>query len=132
MTETTNGHVAERPRDIAHCVSAYLQEGDLDGLVSLFHADCEIYFPPGAPPSTGRDGARAAFENFLSLKPTIESDIVSEVVVGDIALTRANWRLVTADGSVLGEGQSTEVAKRFDHGGWGYLIDCPNGPPTLE
>jgi len=124
-------HIAHQPREIADCVSAYLQAGDLDGIASMFHPDCQIFFPPDQPPSNGIAGARAAFEAFIDLRPQIQSDVFSEVIVGEIALMRANWRVVSADGTVLAEGRSTEVAKKLDNGGWGYLIDCPNGPPTL-
>ncbi|MEM9494618.1 MAG: nuclear transport factor 2 family protein [Pseudomonadota bacterium] len=130
MSKQTSRPIAARPRDIADCVSAFLQEGDLDGVVSMFHPDCKIFFPPDQPPLVGLDGARAAFADFISIKPRIETKIVSEIVAGDIALLRANWRVVAPDGAVLGEGASTEVAKLFEHGGWGYLIDCPNGPPV--
>lgn len=125
-------HIAHQPRDIADCVSAYLQAGDIDGITSMFHPDCHIFFPPDQPPSIGIAGARAAFEGFMDLRPQIKSEVFSEAIVGDIALLRANWSVVAPDGTVMAEGQSTEVAKRLDNGGWGYLIDCPNGPPNLE
>jgi len=123
--------IAHQPREIADCVSAYLQEGDLDGITSMFHPDCQIFFPPDQPPSTGIAGARAAFEGFIDLRPEIRSDVFSEVIVGDIALLRAKWSVVAPDGTIMAEGQSTEVAKKLENGGWGYLIDCPNGPPNL-
>lgn len=123
--------IAQRPRDIADCVSAYLQDGDIDGIVTMFHPDCHVFFPPNEPPSIGLDGARAAFESLISARPQIVSEVVSEVIVGDIALLRANWRAVMPDRTVIGQGQSIEVAKRLENGGWGYLIDCPNGPPKL-
>lgn len=123
--------IAKRPRDIADCVSACLQKGDLDGIEALFHEDCQIFFPPDQPSSRGIAGARAAFKAFIELRPTIQSEVFSEIIVGDIALLKANWRVVSPDGSVLAAGQSTEVAKQFAHGGWGYLIDCPNGPPAM-
>lgn len=124
--------IATRPREIADCVGAYLQEGDLDGIVSKFHPDCRIFFPPDRPPGEGLSGARNVFEDFLDLRPEIQSDVISEVIVGDIALLRADWRVVAPDGAVLAEGKSTEVAKKLDNGGWGYLIDCPFGPPPLN
>lgn len=124
--------IAKQPNEIAHCVSAYLQEGDLDGITSMFHPDCHIFFPPDQPPSIGILGARKAFEGFLDIKPEIRSEVISEVIVEDIALLRANWSIIASDGSVLAEGQSTEVAKKLENGGWGYLIDCPNGPPVLN
>ncbi|WP_299210673.1 DUF4440 domain-containing protein [uncultured Tateyamaria sp.] len=127
MTQRT----AHQPREIADCVSAYLQEGDLEGITSMFHPDCKIFFPPDQPPATGIAGARAAFAGFMDLRPAIKSDVFSEVIIGDTALVRANWSVVAPDGTVMAEGQSTEVAKRLENGGWGYLIDCPYGPPTL-
>mgnify|MGYP001791368623 FL=1 len=125
-------HIANRPRDIADCVSAYLQAGDFAGITTLFHPDCQIFFPPDQPPSVGIAGARAAFESFLDIRPSIESEVFSEVINGDIALLRANWRVVTPYGALISEGQSTGVAKKLPNGGWGYLIDCPNGPPELH
>lgn len=127
----TNKHIAHQPREIADCVSAYLQEGDLEGITSMFHPDCQIFFPPDQPPSIGIAGARVAFEGFMDIKPEIKSDVFSEVIIGDIALLRANWSVVAPDGTVMAEGQSTEVAKKLENGGWGYLIDCPYGPPDL-
>lgn len=124
-------HIANRPREIAECVSAYLQQGDLEGVVSMFHPDCKIFFPPGQPPSEGLDGARQAFAEFIAIRPRIDSHVTSEEVVGDTALLRANWRVIAPDGFTMAEGQSIEVAKKLDSGGWGYLIDCPNGPPEL-
>ncbi|MFN3248432.1 YybH family protein [Roseibium album] len=125
-------HIAKRPRDIADCVNAYLQKGDLDGITTMFHPDCQIFFPPDQPPLTGLEGARKAFEAFVDLKPTIKSEVFCEVINGDIALLRANWSVVGPDGKVMAEGQSTEVAKKLENGGWGYLIDCPNGPQTIS
>ena len=124
-------YIAHKPREIADCVSAYLQEGDLEGITSLFHPDSKIFFPPDAPPSIGVPGAREAFAGFLKIRPQIKSEVFSEVIVDDIALLRANWSVIAPDGTVMAEGQSTEVAKKLDNGGWGYLIDCPNGPPNL-
>ena len=128
---TTNQRIADNPRDIAHCVSAFLQEGDLEGITSMFHPDCKIFFPADHPPSSGIAGVRQVFAGFMDIKPEIKSDVFSEVIIGDIALLRANWQVVAPGGEVLGEGQSTEVAKKLENGGWGYLIDCPNGPPSL-
>ncbi|SDW79127.1 Ketosteroid isomerase homolog [Ruegeria halocynthiae] len=123
--------IAHQPREIADCVSAYLQEGDLDGITSMFHPDCQIFFPPDQPPLTGLEGARKTFEGFLDIRPQIKSEVFSEVINGDVAMLRANWSVIAPDGTVLAEGQSTEVAKKLESGGWGYLIDCPNGPPSL-
>lgn len=131
MTVTTQ-HIAKRPRDIAHCVSAYLQEGDLEGIASMFHPECVMFFPPDQPPKTGIEGVREGFKEMLDTRPTINSQVISEVITGDTAMLRAKWSVVAPDGSVMAEGESTEVAKKLENGGWGYLIDCPYGPPLIS
>ena len=131
MTEATN-RIARQPREIADCVGAFLRNGDMDGIASMFHPDCRIFFPPDQPPNIGIAGVRAVFAGFIETRPEIQSEVISEVIVGDIALIRANWRVVARDGATLAEGQSTEVAAKLENGGWGYLIDCPYGPPMLD
>ena len=93
--------IAHQPREIAECVSAYLQEGDLDGIISMFHPDCQIFFPPDQPPLPGLDGARKAFEGFLDIRPQVKSEVFSEVINGDIAMLRANWSVIAPDGTVM-------------------------------
>lgn len=125
----TTKRTARYPREIADCVSAFLQEGDLEGITTMFHPECQIFFPLDQPPYEGLSGVRAAFADLVAIRPTIKSDVFSEVINGDIALLRANWRVVAPDGTTLAEGKSTEVARKHENGGWVYLIDCPNGPP---
>ncbi len=124
--------IANEPREIAECVSYFLQNGDIDGVVSMFHPDCKIFFPPEQPANIGISGARTAFAEFMDIRPKINSEVFSEVIVGDIALLRANWSVEAPDGTIMATGQSTEVAKKLENGGWGYLIDCPYGPPILR
>ncbi len=122
---------AKRPSEIANCVGAYLAEGDLDGIVSLFHPDCVVYFPVGEAPKKGLEAVRELFVPFAEMRPKLISDVIGELVNGDTALLRANWRIEAQDGSVIAEGQSSEVAKQDADGNWLYYIDCPYGPPEL-
>ncbi|TQV73257.1 YybH family protein [Denitrobaculum tricleocarpae] len=121
---------AERPRDIATCVAACLKDGDLEGIVSLFHPACQIFFPPNETPKYGQTGAREVFAEFVALRPTLISKVTSEVINGNIALLQAEWQLLDAEGGMLTAGRSTEVARKLENGGWGYFIDCPTGLPT--
>jgi len=124
--------IARQPREIADCVGAFMKEGDMEGIVSMFHPDCQIFFPPDRPPSVGLDGVRRIFSNFVNSRPVLKSEVTSEVINGDVALLRANWSLSAADGTPMADGRSIEVAKRLEHGGWGYFIDCPLGAPILN
>lgn len=66
---------AMQPREIADCVGHFLKQGDLDGILTMFHPDCSLVFPRGAPPRTGLDAVREAFAPFISLRPTIVSNV---------------------------------------------------------
>ena len=123
--------IARQPREIADCVGAFMKEGDMEGILSMFHPDCQIFFPPDQPPNVGLDGVRQVFSDFITSRPVLKSEVMSEVIIGDIALLQAKWSLSAPDGALLAEGRSTEVAKKLEHGGWGYLIDCPLGAPAL-
>lgn len=122
--------IAKRPRDIATSVASCLKEGNLEGVVTFFHPECQIFFPPDDEPKRGQAGAREVFAEFVSLRPTLISKVTGEVINGDTALLQAEWQFLDSQGGMLAEGSSTEVAKKLENGGWGYFIDCPIGLPT--
>lgn len=124
-------HIAKRPRDIAKTISGYLKEGNLDAIATFFHPDCVICFQPDQP-FKGLEGARKAFEPFMESKPNLISTVTNEMILDNIGVLQATWRIEDDNGNVLAQGDSTEVVKKLDNGGWGYLIDCPFGPPELN
>lgn len=98
----------------------------------MFHPDCQIFLPHDQPAKTGPAGVRAAFADLLPARPQVKSEVISEVIAGDIAMLCTRWKGITPDGTVIAEGTSTEVLTKLDNGGWGYLIDCPLGPPPVS
>lgn len=123
---------AMRPSEIAERVGEYLQQGDLEAIVSFFHPDCTLCFPVTEPPKKGLDAVRASFTPLVESRPRLISRVTSELINGDTALLQADWQLEAADGAVIDGGSSTEVAKQNADGSWVYYIDCPNGPPPLS
>ncbi len=119
---------ANRPRDIATCVGHYLKNGDLEGILTMFHPDCVLVFPEGAQAVTGLDEVRKAFEPFVEFRPDLHSEVTGELIHGDTALLSANWVIKGPDGSTIASGKSTEIAKRKADGSWVYFMDCPYGP----
>lgn len=117
------------PREIAERVGEYLEQGDLEGVVSLFHPSCTLCFPVTETPKQGLEAVRASFAPFMPSRPVLTSRVTSELINGDTALLQATWRLEAADGSRIDEGRSTEVAKQHADGSWVYFIDCPHGLP---
>lgn len=129
---TTKYRIAERPRDIANTVGSYLKEGNLEAILTFFHPDCVICFPPNQPPHRGIEGARKVFAPFIDSKPTLISIVTNEMILDDTGVLQGEWRIEDDNGNVMAQGNSTEVVRKLDNGGWGYLIDCPLGPPLLE
>ena len=71
-------------------------------------------------------------DHSIYLTPGMKHEIIN---IGDSPLRWVEFLVtggVAPDGTVIAGGQSTEVAKKLNHGGWVYLIDCPNGPPDLS
>lgn len=123
---------AKRPRDLADIVAQYLSEGNLDAIVSFFHPECKVAFPPSEPPKFGHKDVRAMFAPFVSMqpRPKLISEVTGELINGGTALLQADWRIESEDGELLASGSSTEVAKQHEDGSWLYFIDCPMGPPA--
>lgn len=129
--KTTMVKIAKEPKEIANRVAEFLLDGDIEAIPSMFHPDCKVFMPPTEPPTVGKEAIKELFRPFCGMKPIMESRVISEVILGDTALLQAEWKMKDGSGNVVAEGQSTEVAKQLENGGWVYYIDCPNGPPQL-
>ena len=117
--------IAERPHQIVERVAEFLREGNLEGVVTMFHTRCKIAMDPTQPPVQGHEAVRAAFADFANNKVELLGSISGEMINGDTAILQGEWSIEDRSGMVLAGGVSTEVAKQLDHGGWVYFIDCP-------
>lgn len=127
-----NRKIAEQPRQIIECVAEFIKNGDLEGVVSMFHPDCRVVMNPNAEPMQGHDGVRAIFADFVENRVSLRGIVSGEMINGDTAIMQGSWNVAAPDGTILGGGVSTEVAKRLDHGGWVYFIDCPISVPSPQ
>lgn len=123
---------AMQPHEIAERVGEYLEQGDLEAIISFFHPDCTLCFPVSEPPKKGLDAVRASFAPLIAQRPKLTSRVTGELIHGTTALLQAEWRLEDSDGKLIFGGSSTEVAKQNQDGSWVYYMDCPNGPPPLQ
>ncbi|GAA0782459.1 nuclear transport factor 2 family protein [Roseibium denhamense] len=124
--------IAKHPHEVGLYVGAYMEEGDLDGIVSLFHPECVICFPPEEAPKHGHQAVREIFGSLIAGRPKVHNTVTGVQECGDIALLQHDWRFEDTEGNLLGEGKSTEVVRRLPNGGWGFFIDCPLGPPPVS
>ncbi len=116
--------IAERPHQIVERVAEFIKEGDLEGVVSMFHPNCKIAMDPIQAPMEGHDAVRIIFTDFVDNRVNLKGAVSGEMINGDTAILQGDWRIEDSNGELLGGGVSTEVAKQLDHGGWVYFIDC--------
>ena len=117
--------IAEHPHQIAGCVAEFVRNGDMEGVLSMFHPDCRVAMDPDGPPMEGHDGVREIFQDFVAGRLILKPTVSGEMINGDTAILQGEWTIEDHEGNIVGGGTSTEVTKRMDHGGWTYFIDCP-------
>lgn len=124
--------IAERPHQIVECVAEFIKDGDLNGIITMFHPDCKIAMDPTQKPLEGHDAVKAIFADLVEKRANLIGEVTGELINGDTAILQGNWSLEDGDVTVIGGGASTEVAKKLSNGGWVYFIDCPISLPAPE
>ncbi len=131
MTTSTR-KIAEHPHKVVERVAEFLKEGDLEGIVTMFHPDCKISMNPSQAPIEGHEGVREIFSDFAKNKVNLMGSVTGEMINGDTAILQGQWHIEDHNGEILAGGTSTEVTKQLDHGGWVYFIDCPISVPEPQ
>lgn len=74
-------------------MTAALERGDIDTVMSFYIDDAVVAFEPGAP-VRGEEQLRAGFAAFAAVKPDFRYDNGHEVMLtGDIAVHIAPWTM---------------------------------------
>ncbi|AXT60284.1 nuclear transport factor 2 family protein [Aquimarina sp. AD10] len=123
---------AMRPRDVANEIGKCIAEGNIDNIVDFFHPDYRMSFPPTEAPKSGLDTVKEVFSSFIESKSVLNSTVTGEIINGNIALVQAKWNIKDSTGTIISEGNATEVFKQREDGSWVYYIDCPMGLPPIE
>ncbi|WP_086933127.1 YybH family protein [Agarilytica rhodophyticola] len=124
--------IAHYPHQIVERVAEFIEQGDLEGIVTMFHPQCKIAMDPEQAPMEGHDAVRSIFSDYVAQKVKLLGTVSGEMINDDIAILQGSWSIEDAEGNTLGGGISTEVTKRLDHGGWVYFIDCPIRVPSVS
>lgn len=107
-----------------------LNEGDLEGALSLYEPEAVFQFSPDEPPVRGMDAIREALTGFLALRGTIQGEIVKVHEAGGVALVANRWTLRGTEpggAPVVLTGTSADVLRRTPEGTWRILVDDPWG-----
>lgn len=124
--------IADQPHQIVERVAKFIRVGDLEGIVTMFHPDCKIAMDPTEHPLHGHDAVRSIFADFAKDRMNLEGVVTGEMINGDLAILQGSWSIKDGSGTTVGGGQSTEIAKRLESGGWVYFIDCPIAVPAPQ
>lgn len=96
---------------------------DLEGLLTLYEPNALHQNTVDGEPDSGLAAIEASLRQLLAVPGRMRSVNNFTLVVEDIALLRADWRIEDDTGSVLAQGSSAEVARRQADGSWCSLID---------
>jgi ketosteroid isomerase-like protein len=115
---------SSRPGLVSKLLEAFLNEGDIDGLLGLYENDA--VFADFAGAAKGLADIRSAHQRFLDsgLTLTLNDSVVFEA--DGIALVHWSWTVDRSDGSST-EGVSAEVLRRQADGSWKFIIDNSDG-----
>lgn len=112
------------PEDMSPTLAATVNARDLHAMAALYDEHAVLIDEAGTE-HRGVEAIKAALEDMLETGGVMTSTRRFAVVIGDIALSGADWRLEPSDGGKPLEGRSLEVLRRQPDGSWRYLIDCP-------
>ena len=116
-----------KPTDMSPTLATAFNARDLNAMVALYSEDAVLIDETGTE-HRGIDAINAinaALKYMQEAGGVVTSAPRLAVIVGDIALSGADWRLEPGDGGEPLGGRSLEVLRRQPDGSWRYLIDCP-------
>ena len=126
---------AKTPEQCDELFSKYLNEGNVDGVVSLYEPHASLVLKSGAI-VRGADEIRKTFEPIAALRPRLTLDALHAVSAGDdLALVYNDWTFSATqpDGSPIREtGKALEVVRRQKDGTWRIVIDDPSARSGRE
>ncbi|MFG2443578.1 YybH family protein [Nocardia fluminea] len=116
--------------DTVSAMTAALERGDIDTVMSFYTDDAVVAFEPGAP-VRGEKQLRAGFAAFAAAKPDFRYDNGHEVMLtGEIAVHIAPWTMsgTAPDGTQITQsGLSVATLRHQADEGWKIMLDNPFG-----
>ena len=116
----------QAPEDMSPALAAAFNARDLDAMAALYEDEAVLIDETGAQ-HRGVEAIKEALKDMLEACGAMTSTPRLAVIVGDIALSSADWRLDPGDGGEPLAGRSLEVLGRQHDGSWRYLIDYSTG-----
>ncbi|MGY0064038.1 YybH family protein [Streptomyces sp. LZ34] len=109
------------PQEHAQLFVRYIEERDLDGLVSLYEPKALVQNEPGTA-LTGTDAIRVGLGQLLDSQAQVKLALRKIHIVDDIALVSHDVTTTAPDGTTH-QTVSTEVQRRQANGRWLHVVD---------
>lgn len=110
-------------------MTANLEQGNVDAIMSAYEDGASILFEPGTPVSDAA-AVRQAFAQLASINPNFTYAGHEVIVTGDIAVHLAPWSMTATapDGADIAQsGLSVAIFRRQPDDTWRMVIDNPHG-----
>ncbi|USD42679.1 nuclear transport factor 2 family protein [Vibrio sp. SCSIO 43135] len=111
----------QTPSELHELFGYYFAKKDMEGLASLFHPSAVLITDESGSQAEGREAIISQLETYMEGESSMTTHSVSIHVNGDTALVRSDWEITGGQ-----KGMALEVMT-YENGGWGYVIDNPNG-----
>jgi ketosteroid isomerase-like protein len=111
----------KRPNEMNETFARAFNTRDIGNLMLLYEEDAVL--ADHTKTVAGKPAVAEALKALLAIPGTIEGRNNFCIELGELALLRADWRLVGPDGTEVIAGSSAEIVRRQPDGRWLYIID---------
>ena len=118
---------ANTPEELDPLWTQAFNDGDTDGLLSLYEPGAAFVLPTGEA-ILGVEAIRETLDGYLAMKPRIDLRTKKVCSAGDVTLVYSSWTLsaTAEDGSAVDmAGNATVVSRQQPDGTWRLAIDDP-------
>jgi uncharacterized protein (TIGR02246 family) len=115
----------ESPEDLHQAMAKAYNARNLEALTNLY-VDDGILIPSPETYAQGKKLIKEALTQFLKIGGTMDVSTVFVYRVGDIAHTRASWKILD-NGKILAQASGSETMQRNSNGDWLFVVDHPFG-----
>jgi ketosteroid isomerase-like protein len=115
------------PRTMNETFARAFNSRNISNLIALYEPGAMLRIDASDRALIGTDQTAAELSALLHVTGTMISNNIFCIEQGDLALLRADWKLVADDGGVVVSGSSAEIVRRQADGSWLYVIDHATG-----
>ncbi len=122
------------PAEVSEAFLAAFNSGDIEAILSYYGPD-GVFVTEQGQALKGPDEIRPMLEDFMAMKPNLQSDNSKLISAGDLAVNVMKWTLTGTgpDGAAVSmQGSGFDVMRRQPDGSWNVVVDNPWGAAILD